>query len=586
MNIHVKPERIEREKPANASSITVTPAETLLYRLTALGVDYIFINAGTDYPPMIEGMSKDKLEAIKIPGIVTCAHENAAMGMAQGYYFATGKSQAVMTHTNVGLANAICGLINACSDNVPTLLFSGRTPITEQGRLGSRDTPIGYGQEMRDQAALVRESVKWDFELREPEQIANLIDRAYAIANSLPKGPVYLSLPREPLCEPYECASPAAAPTILPTSYAPHPDSVAMAAELIAKAKKPIICSQRGAGSAEGFRLLSKLANSWGIPVVEYWAIRVAVSDNDPMAAGPDPAPWIRDADVIIAIDSLTPWMPLIVRPSAQCPVIQIGPDPLFEKTPVRSFRADVSLCGEVAVCLKALIQALEGKTAVAAQADVTARRNEVARKNAEAKTKRLALAQAGSGEPISKPWLSHCMGQIAEKYDGKIVSELVTLKEFTGLTRPDTYYQEALSGGLGEAFPIALGMQLADRNRLIIAAMGDGSYLFSNPIVCFEIAETMKLPILAIIGNNKKWNAVRASTLGLYPHGYASKMNIVPATELSDKPGPDFTKIAAAMNAYSSCVTDGQNLIKELEKAVEFIRREKRAALVEVMIG
>jgi len=65
---------------------------------------------------MIESMSKDKFEAIKIPQIVTCPHENAAMGMAQGYYFATGKSQAVMTHTNVGLANAICGLINASSE--------------------------------------------------------------------------------------------------------------------------------------------------------------------------------------------------------------------------------------------------------------------------------------------------------------------------------------------------------------------------------------------------------------------------------------------------------------------------------------
>ena len=59
MNIDVKPNRMERDKSANSSSITVTPAETLLYRLTALGVDYIFINAGTDYPPMIEGMSKD-----------------------------------------------------------------------------------------------------------------------------------------------------------------------------------------------------------------------------------------------------------------------------------------------------------------------------------------------------------------------------------------------------------------------------------------------------------------------------------------------------------------------------------------------
>ena len=143
MNIDIKARRIERDKSANTSSVMVTPAETLLHRLSVLGVDYIFINAGTDYPPMIEGMAKDKSEGIKSPEIVICPHEHAAMGMAQGYYFATGRSQAVMTHTNVGLANAICGLINACSDNVPTLLFSGRTPITEQGRLGSRDTPIG-----------------------------------------------------------------------------------------------------------------------------------------------------------------------------------------------------------------------------------------------------------------------------------------------------------------------------------------------------------------------------------------------------------------------------------------------------------
>jgi len=100
---------------------------------------------------------------------------------------------------------------------------------------------------MRDQAALVRESVKWDFELREPEQIADLVDRAYAVSNSLPKGPVYLSLPREPLCELYECTNLGAAPVIVATSYAPDPSALAMAAELIAKAKKPVIFSQRGA---------------------------------------------------------------------------------------------------------------------------------------------------------------------------------------------------------------------------------------------------------------------------------------------------------------------------------------------------
>ena len=122
--------------------------------------------------------------------------------MAHGYYFATGRAQAVMLHTNVGLSNGATGAINAATDRVPMLLMSGRTPTLEEGRFGARTVPIGWGQEMRDQPALVREACKWDYELRFPEQVPQLLDRAHAIAGSTPRGPVYLALPREVLCEP------------------------------------------------------------------------------------------------------------------------------------------------------------------------------------------------------------------------------------------------------------------------------------------------------------------------------------------------------------------------------------------------
>src|SRR3712207_185603 len=92
------------------------------------------------------------------------------------------------------------GVINAARDNVPVLLLSGRTPLGEGGRTGARDLPIHWGQEMRDQGAMLRELVKWDHELRLPEQAPELVDRALAIATSPPMGPVYLSLPREVLC--------------------------------------------------------------------------------------------------------------------------------------------------------------------------------------------------------------------------------------------------------------------------------------------------------------------------------------------------------------------------------------------------
>ncbi|MSE29774.1 acetolactate synthase, partial [Escherichia coli] len=109
------------------TSITVSAAELLLHRLQALDVAYIFINSGTDYPPVIEAWAKMRATGQQVPELVICPHENAAIGMAHGYYLGSGKVQAVMVHTNVGLANAACGVINLANSNIPLLIFGGRT---------------------------------------------------------------------------------------------------------------------------------------------------------------------------------------------------------------------------------------------------------------------------------------------------------------------------------------------------------------------------------------------------------------------------------------------------------------------------
>ena len=88
------------------------------------------------------------------------------MAMANGYYRMAGKPAAVMVHVTVGTANTICGLMNMARDNVPVLLCAGRTPLTETGHEASRNGAIHWGQESFDQGGMVREFVKWDYELR------------------------------------------------------------------------------------------------------------------------------------------------------------------------------------------------------------------------------------------------------------------------------------------------------------------------------------------------------------------------------------------------------------------------------------
>ena len=121
------------------------------------------------------------------------------MAMAHGYYRIAGKPAAVMVHVTVGTANALGGLMNAARDNVPVLLAAGRTPITETGQQASRNRPIHWGQESFDQGGMVREFVKWDYELRAGQPVEAVVDRALDIAMSEPRGPVYLTLPREVL---------------------------------------------------------------------------------------------------------------------------------------------------------------------------------------------------------------------------------------------------------------------------------------------------------------------------------------------------------------------------------------------------
>lgn len=553
----------------------------LLSRLKTLGVDFIFANSGTDFPPVIEGLAEAEARGMPVPRALVMPHENAAMGMAHGYYLATGKSPLVMAHTNVGLANCAIGAINAATDQVPLLLMSGRTPALEKGRLGARTVPIGWGQEMRDQHALIREACKWDYELRFPEQVNEIVDRAHAIANSTPKGPVYLSLPREVLCETCEPADDNLARLMVPATAAPPQSVIEGAADILADAKNPLIIAQRGAGSPDGFAALGRLAERWAIPVVQYWAVQLAVATDHPMAAGSDPEPFLGDADAILVIDSLAPWSPAIHELRPGCKVIQMGPDPLYSRFPVRNFRADVALMGETGPAIVALADAMEQREM---PADCSERRKRIAGRAKAIRKQIRDDALAGSDGQMTKAWVSHCLSEAITGKRATVLSELGCPLDPLVLREHGAWFQEPHSGGLGCSLPTGLGMQLADPDRLVVATMGDGSYIFSNPVACHQIAESLGLPVLVLVLNNREWGAVRRSVLGVYPDGYAARTNSMPLTSL--EPTPDFTKVAAASRAWTASVERGADLPAVLAEAIDQVTVSRRQALVEIGIA
>src|SRR5580693_8155569 len=166
-------------------------AQAFLEMLEALGVRYLIGNAGTDFASIIDAFSKRIVDGKAAPRAMMVAHECCAVSMAHGYYLVTGEPAVVMVHTTPGTANALGGLMNAFRSNVPLVLCAGRTPLSEAGMPGSRDSLIHWGQESFDQGGIVREFVKWDYELRAGQPVGAIVDRALDIAMSEPRGPVY-----------------------------------------------------------------------------------------------------------------------------------------------------------------------------------------------------------------------------------------------------------------------------------------------------------------------------------------------------------------------------------------------------------
>ncbi len=225
-------EHSSRPKAKEAGNV----AGAYLALLADRGVDYLFGNAGTDFAPIIEAYAQAAQTGTTVPRPILAAHENLAVSMAHGYGMVSRRIPAVMVHVSVGTANMICAAMNAARENVAVLLTAGRSPLTETGLLGSRDGYIHWAQEMYDQAGMIREIVKWDYELRNAEQLTTVVDRALTIAATEPRGPVYLALPREVIATPLPDLAPplpsrlrAAAPA------APDAGAITDAARMLAQ---------------------------------------------------------------------------------------------------------------------------------------------------------------------------------------------------------------------------------------------------------------------------------------------------------------------------------------------------------------
>ncbi len=548
-----------------------------LAALRGRGIERLFFNAGTDFAPIAEAYTQPReSNAPPLPVPILATHENLAIGMAHGAYLVTGAPQALMVHVGVGTANTLCGLMNAARDRVPLLLTAGRSPLYETGAHGGRDLRIHWGQEMFDQAGMVREWVKWDYELRDARQVHDVVDRALTLAQSAPAGPVYLTLPREVLAAP---AAPAAAVRGAPLSLAIAPQAdrqaIAMLAARIARAALPVIAATASGADPETVAALVSLCETHGIGYVEEQARYLNFPAGHPLHLGYDLG-VLADADVVCFLECDVPWVPDAVTPDRDAFVAHCGVDPLFARYPIRSHRSDLAITSSAAAFIAALAEALD--TASTSPA-VDERRGRIA---AWAKQRRTGRAVAGSPtDALSRETVAATIASALGK-DAVFFNEYWAPPEALARTRPGTYFYLSSAGGLGWALPAALGAQLVAPERSVAALIGDGAYLFANPAACHHVGARYALPVLTVVYNNARWGAVDAATGRVYPNG---EWRAGRGPSLADlAPIPALEKYVDASNGFGARVITRAELDAALERALRAMRDERRQAVLNVI--
>jgi acetolactate synthase-1/2/3 large subunit len=565
-----------------------TGAEAFLAQMRALGsVRYMFANTGTDHGPLIEAMARTAGEDPRDIRPIVVPHEQAAVSMAHGYYNVTQQPQMVLVHTLPGTANALGGIINAASVNVPLFLCAGRTPITEGELRGGKSQNIHWRQESRDQGSVVREFVKWDYEIRTNQNLAAVVSRAYKIAMSEPRGPVYMTLPREWLAEVLESTQVFAPDALAPASKAQaDPASLEKIAEWLIAAENPLIVTKYLGRNPEAVKSLVELAELLAIPVSQQLTY-VNFPTDHPLYLGTQPIKYIRNADVLFFIDTDVPWEPPnrnILRDGVK--IIHLERDPLFTGIPGWGFPADLPVTGCSEVTLPALSTLIRNKIAAGAVAPAKIderRKKTAAEHNAVIGEMDASVEAVKTQNPIHPYWLSKCIG---DAMDDKtiIANETITSKlaEVIHLNRPGSMFNTPLAGHLGWGLGAAIGMKLGAPEATVIAAEGDGSYMFCAPTACHFTAQKYQIPFLTVIYNNQTWNASLNAARGLYPDGVAAKTRNFPGTDLT--PSPNFELTAQACGAYAARVEEPSELPDALAKALKVVKEEKRQALLNVI--
>ena len=560
-----------------------TGAEAIFQLLVASGVEYVFLNPGTDTAPLQEALVALAADGEQVPTLVPCLYENVAMAAAHGYFLVTRRPQLVVVHVDVGTQNLGGNVHDAMRGQAGVVILAGRAPYTVDGtEPGGRDRPIQWQQDVPDQIGIVRGYAKWAHELTRVDTLHQLVPRAVQIAASEPAGPVYMTAAREVLMEPPDgntvdlSMARRSRPVVSPAG---DPRALDQLAEWLTEAEAPAAVVGNLGRHPEAVQSLVTLADTLGMRIVDTRG-PLNVPFDHPLLLDEARAA-IREADVLLLLDVDVPWIPRDATPAAGARVAQIDIDPLKVTIGLWGFPVDLPLQADTSKALPGLLGAVEARASDNRRQVWTARRERYAAAHASQQQARAAeLGALRTRQPIAAEWVG---AALAEQLPGDsiVLDETVTSSEavrrYLRRTRPGSVLS-ACAPGLGWALGAAVGVHLAAPGQTVVALVGDGTFVFGSPVAALWAAQQAHTPFLTIVMNNGGYNASKMPVLGLFPHGASQRADAFPGVRFPTP--PDYAALARSCHAYGERVVDPSDLPAAITRGLSAVASGQAAVL------
>jgi 5-guanidino-2-oxopentanoate decarboxylase len=512
-----------------------TCAEAVMKLLSAYEVDTVFGMAGTMTVELYRGIAGAGIRHVQ------CRNEQGASLMADGYARATGKPGVCTIIAGPGVTNAATGIAQAYCDSQPMLVLSGACATLTQGK--------GWGaiHELDDQAAVTAGFTAFSAMIRYPEELPELIARAYAVFRGSRPRPVHLSLPRDVLPVPVEAEWKTRRAPSLPM---PDPAAIAEAADRLAQAKRPLILV--GGGAVGTRKTLTDIVERIGAPVLSTNAGKGILPESHPLSLGCSivqeaSQQALADADVVLLVGSeVGAGDHFLSQLDISGDIIRIDIDPM-ELTSM--------------YCAAVPIQA-DARAAMLALSSALARRKPTAQRSQGEMRVRDVLARSAAKmthveKQHARVWQTLRSALPADAIVMGDASQIVYSGSFAmPMEMERCWYYSGTYCSLGVALPMAIGAKIGAPHRPVIAVAGDGGIMFTVNELATAAEECLALPV--IVWNNDALKEI------------VEQMDRRQIPRIGVEPkSPDFLRLAQSLGCHAARAASAEHLTQSVRDAL-----------------